>query len=96
MNDSKLIVFLISLLATGSQVMACPDCALKSSGGLIEPLTMVSKVAFSNSTLFMLGTFLTVLGFMIWVMVKACREAAAQSKEHPLSSNAFTSPGGVL
>jgi len=37
----------------------------------------------NGSTLFMLGIFFAVAGFMTWMMVKTCREL---SKERPLSS----------
>jgi len=73
-------VFILSLANT----MACPDCALKGTGGQIEPQTVVSKLAFSSSTLFMIGVVFAVLGFMSWIMVKTCREIA---RERPLSSS---------
>ena len=79
----KLLKFLPALLFSVASVSACPDCALTSTGGQIETQTIVSKLAFSSSTLFMLGIFFIVLGFMTWMMVKTCREL---SKERPLSS----------
>lgn len=64
-------------------VQACPDCALQNSGGVIEPKTMAAKAAFSSSILLMIGIFCSVLGFMIWIMIKTCRELA---QERALSS----------
>ena len=74
---------LAALLLACQSAAACPDCALKSSGGLIEPQTMTAKMAFSSSTLLLLGVFFSVVGFMIWIMVKTCREL---NQERPLSS----------
>jgi hypothetical protein len=45
---------------------------------------VVSKAAFSSSTLFMIGIVFAVVGFMFWIMVKTCREIG---REHPLSSS---------
>jgi heme/copper-type cytochrome/quinol oxidase subunit 2 len=53
---------------------ACPDCALQSSGGLIETQTMTSKMAFSMSTLFMLGIVFSVIGLMVVFLVRYCRQ----------------------
>ena len=75
---------LSALLLAVQSTVACPDCALKSSGGLIEPQTMTSKMAFSSSTLLLLGVFISVVGFMIWIMVKTCREL---NQERTLSSS---------
>lgn len=77
------LVLSVLLLAVQSAV-ACPDCALKSSGGLIEPQTMTAKMAFSSSTLLLLCVFFSVVGFMVWIMVKTCREL---NQERPLSSS---------
>ena len=73
-------VFILSL----ANAMACPDCALKGTGGQIEPQTVVSKLAFSSSTLFMIAVVFAVIGFMSWIMVKTCRDI---SRERPLSSS---------
>jgi heme/copper-type cytochrome/quinol oxidase subunit 2 len=80
----KLLKFLPALLLSVPSVYACPDCALTSTGGQIETQTIVSKLAFSSSTLFMLGIFFAVAGFMTWTMVKTCREI---SRERALSSS---------
>lgn len=53
---------------------ACPDCALKSSGGLIEPQTMTSKMAFSSSTLLLLGLIFSVIGLMVAFLISYCRQ----------------------
>jgi hypothetical protein len=45
---------------------------------------MTAKMAFSSSTLLLLGVFFSVVGFMIWIMVKTCREL---NQERPLSSS---------
>ncbi|MEI6322489.1 MAG: hypothetical protein WCP60_05230 [bacterium] len=71
------------MIVAVTNVGACPDCALKSSGGFIEPQTVMSKLAFSSSTLLLLGILCSVLGFLIWSMVKTCREL---NKERSLSS----------
>jgi len=73
-------VFILSL----ANALACPDCALKGTGGQIEPQTVVSKLAFSSSTLFMIGVVFAVIGFMSWIMVKTCRDI---SRERSLSSS---------
>ena len=73
----------LPVLAGMMNAAACPDCALKSSGGIIEPQTVMSKLAFSSSTLLLLGVLIAVLGFLVWSMVKTCRDL---SKERPLSS----------
>jgi heme/copper-type cytochrome/quinol oxidase subunit 2 len=78
-----LLVVFTSLLVTASAT-ACPDCALLNSGGTIEPQTVMAKMAFSVSTLLMIGIFFTVVGFMTWMMVKTCRDLA---KERPLSAH---------
>ena len=75
-----LSVFILSL----ANAMACPDCALKGTGGQIEPQTVVSKLAFSSSTLFMIAVVFAVIGFMSWIMVKTCRDI---SRERPVSSS---------
>ena len=75
-----LSVFILSL----ANAMACPDCALKGTGGQIEPQTVVSKLAFSSSTLFMIAVVFAVIGFMSWIMVKTCRDI---SRERSLSSS---------
>ena len=78
---------LLALLFTVAQSSACPDCLLKNSGGYIEPQTVAAKLAFSASTLFLLGILFSALGFMIWTMVKTCRDL---SQERPLSSHGET------
>lgn len=74
-----------ALVVSMAQVMACPDCTLINSGGVIEPQTVMAKEAFSSGTLLLMGIFLSVIGFMIWSMVKACRELDIH-KERPPSS----------
>ena len=74
-----------ALVVSATQVIACPDCTLINSGGVIEPQTVMAKEAFSSATLLLMGIFLSVIGFMIWSMVKACRELDIH-KERPPSS----------
>ena len=45
---------------------------------------MTAKMAFSSSTLLLLGVFFSVVSFMIWIMVKTCREL---NQEPHLSSS---------
>jgi heme/copper-type cytochrome/quinol oxidase subunit 2 len=65
-------------LSVASTASACPDCALKNSGGVIEPQTVTAKMALSDNTLFMILMVVGVIGFMVWMMVKTCRELTAQ------------------
>jgi len=74
------------LLAAAATAGACPDCALKNSGGVIEPQTVTAKMALSDNTLFMILVVIGVLGFMVWMMVKTCRELAAQRELQPGTS----------
>ena len=67
----------VLLLAAAASAGACPDCALKNSGGVIEPQTVTAKMALSDNTLFMILVVGGVIGFMVWMMVKTCRELAA-------------------
>jgi hypothetical protein len=87
MNISKSFRFLLALplgmALLVANASACPDCLLKNSGGVIEPQTVMAKVAFSASTLFLIGVFFSVIGFMIWMMVKTCRDL---NQERALSS----------
>jgi hypothetical protein len=76
-------VALIVMLIMASQGEACPDCTLKNSGGVIEPQTVMAKLAFSASTLLLISILFMVLAFMIYSMVKACRDLG---KERPLST----------
>jgi heme/copper-type cytochrome/quinol oxidase subunit 2 len=66
--------FLPALPLLVARASACPDCLLKNSGGVIEPQTVTAKLAFSASTLFLLGIFLSVVGVMVWMMIKTCRD----------------------
>lgn len=73
MNLTKILT--VSLFSAALAVAnACPDCALKSSGGLIEPQTMTSKMAFSSSTLLMLVLVFSVIGLMVAYLVHYCRQ----------------------
>jgi hypothetical protein len=68
---ARLLPALPLLVARAS---ACPDCLLKNSGGMIEPQTVMAKMAFSASTLFMIAISFSVIGFMVWTMIKTCRD----------------------
>ena len=73
MNLTKILT--ASLTAAAITVAgACPDCALQSSGGMIEPQTITSKMAFSMSTLVMLGLVFSVIGLMVAFLVHYCRQ----------------------
>lgn len=80
----KFLTILPAFILSLANALACPDCALKGTGGQIEPQTVVSKLAFSSSTLFMIGVVFAVIGFMSWIMVKTCRDI---SRERSLSSS---------
>jgi len=80
----KFLTILPVFILLLANALACPDCALKGTGGQIEPQTVVSKLAFSSSTLFMIGVVFAVIGFMSWIMVKTCRDI---SRERSLSSS---------
>ena len=72
----KFYSFFPVLLLTLTNAVACPDCALQGTGGQIEPLTVVSKAAFSSSTLFMIGIVFAVVGFMFWICLLYTSDAA--------------------
>jgi len=80
----KLLSYFPVLILSMASAVACPDCALQGTGGQIEPQTVVSKMAFSSSTLLMIGIVFAVIGFMTWIMVKTCRELA---RDRALSSS---------
>jgi len=65
---------LASLLLACDSAVACPDCALKSSGGLVEIQTMTAKMAFSSSTLVLLGLVFTVIGLLVAFLISYCRQ----------------------
>jgi heme/copper-type cytochrome/quinol oxidase subunit 2 len=73
-------VFSFALTAVSQ---ACPDCTLKNSGGVIEPQTVTAKMALSDNTLFLIVVVIGVLGFMVWMMVKTCRELTKESDLRP-------------
>jgi hypothetical protein len=79
-------IFPLFLLALAATARACPDCALKNSGGVIEPQTVTAKMALSDNTLFMILVVIGVLGFMVWTMIKTCKELAVQRELQPGSS----------
>lgn len=74
----KILRILPVLMASIAPVLACPDCALKNSGGVIEPQTVTAKMALSDNTLLMIAVVIGVLGFLIWSMVSTLRELEAQ------------------
>jgi len=71
-------LFLATLLLVAESAHACPDCTLINSGGSVETQTIAAKLAFSGSTLLLLGVVFSVLGFLIWSMVKTCRDLAQE------------------
>jgi hypothetical protein len=78
----RLPVLTTFLILTLTKAGACPDCALQGTGGQIEPQTIASKLAFSVSTLLLLGILFSVIAFLVWMMVRTCAELA---RERPLT-----------
>lgn len=74
MNIPKNLLAASLSLAAIAQAGACPDCKLASSGGLVETQTMTAKMAFSSSTLVMLGLVFTVVGLLVAYLVSYCRQ----------------------
>lgn len=74
----------VGIVVTASTAVACPDCTLQDSGGIIEPQTVMAKLAFSASTVLLMAIVFSAIGFLVWSMVKACRDL---NKERPLSHN---------
>lgn len=84
MNLSKITTALI--LAAAATAGACPDCKIQGNTSYVESQTGTAKMALSDNTLFMIAVVLGVLGFMVWMMVKTCRDLAKE--RHPSSSQA--------
>ncbi len=74
MNFPKSLLAASLSLAAIAAANACPDCKLASSGGLVETQTMTAKMAFSSSTLLMLGLVFTVIGLMVAYLISYCRQ----------------------
>jgi len=74
MNFPKSLLAALLWLAAIPTAGACPDCKLASSGGLVETQTMTAKMAFSSSTLVMLGLVFTVIGLLIAFLISYCRQ----------------------
>lgn len=85
MRFSKSIPVVL-LLATAAGAVACPDCTIRGNTSYVESQTATAKAALSDNTLFMILVVLGVLGFMVWMMVKTCRELAAQRDLQPGTS----------
>jgi heme/copper-type cytochrome/quinol oxidase subunit 2 len=66
------------LLAAVATATACPDCSIKNNTTLVEQGSTTAKLALSDNVLLMIGIVLSVLGVMLWMMVKTCRELEAQ------------------
>jgi len=77
-KKTRYVPALLCVLITAANAVACPDCSLINSGGIIEPQTVMSKLAFSLSTLFLLGMFFLVMSFLIWMMVKTCHDLSME------------------
>lgn len=77
MRFSKLIPAAL-LLAAAASAWACPDCSIKNNTSLVEQGSTTAKMALSDNVLLMIGIVFAVLGFMVWMMVKTCRELDAQ------------------
>ncbi|NBZ96620.1 MAG: hypothetical protein EBR40_09390 [Proteobacteria bacterium] len=76
----------VLFLAAIANAMACPDCSIKNNTTLVEQGSTTAKLALSDNVLLMIGIVMSVLGFMIWMMVKTCRELAAQRDLQPGTS----------
>lgn len=74
MNLAKKLLAASLSLAAFATAGACPDCKLASSGGMVETQTMTAKMAFSSSTLVMLGLVFTVIGLLVAFLVSYCRQ----------------------
>jgi hypothetical protein len=61
-----------------SGALGCPDCSIQNNTTLVEQGSTTAKLALSDNVLLMIGIVISVLGFMIWMMVKTCRELAAE------------------
>jgi heme/copper-type cytochrome/quinol oxidase subunit 2 len=77
MKFTKFITAVLFVAAAAS-AMACPDCSIKNNTTLVEQGSTTAKLALSDNVLLMIGIVMSVLGFMIWMMVKTCRELEAQ------------------
>lgn len=71
---SKRILAASLWVAAISAAGACPDCKLASTGGFVETQTMTAKMAFSSSTLLMLGLVFTVVGLLVACLISYCRQ----------------------
>ena len=74
------------LLATAAGAGACPDCSIRNNTTLVEQGSTTAKLALSDNVLLMIGIVFAVLGFMVWTMVKTCRELSAQRALQPGAS----------
>lgn len=74
------------LLAAAATVGACPDCSIANNTTLVEQGSTTAKMALSDNVLLMIGIVFAVLGFMVWMMVKTCRELAEQRLLQPGTS----------
>ena len=81
MRFSKFTPFLL-LLTEVATAGACPDCSIKNNTTLVEQGSTTAKMALSDNVLLMIGVVLSVLGVLIWMMVKTCNDLA---KERTLS-----------
>jgi hypothetical protein len=81
MRFSKFTPFLLLLTAVAT-AGACPDCSIKNNTTLVEQGSTTAKMALSDNVLLMIGVVLSVLGVLIWMMVKTCNDLA---KERTLS-----------
>ena len=66
------------LLAAPASAGACPDCSIRNNTSMVEQGSTTAKLALSDNVLLMIGIVFAVLGFMVWMMVKTCREFDAR------------------
>jgi heme/copper-type cytochrome/quinol oxidase subunit 2 len=82
MKFTKFIPVALFVSAVTS-ALACPDCSIKNNTTLVEQGSTTAKLALSDNVLLMIVIVMSVLAFMIWMMVKTCRELAAQRDLQP-------------
>lgn len=82
----KKFIPVVLFVAAASSSIGCPDCSIKNNTTLVEQGSTTAKLALSDNVLLMIGIVMSVLGFMIWMMVKTCRELAAQRELRPGTS----------
>jgi heme/copper-type cytochrome/quinol oxidase subunit 2 len=76
-------LFAALFFTVAATTSACPDCSIKNNTTMVEQGSTTAKLALSDNVLLMIVIVMSVLAFMIWMMVKTCRELAAQRDLQP-------------